>query len=168
MKIRIVQWSVDDNLSNPFQVKTGVLPVVQPGPPPGKNEESLRENKKKWGKFEGEWGKWNSCTPGTVRLATPLGTAGRCSCTIPRSCAYQLPDEESNWEHWVRCSSTHFVSQGDTQSKSYKLSWFCRRHCLLRVIHLKCTEATFQNSCFSWTARPCHQCPKNWVYDHQL
>ena len=37
------------------------------------NEESLRKNKRKLSKFGGKWGKWNSCPPGTVRLATALG-----------------------------------------------------------------------------------------------
>ena len=36
------------------------------------NEQSLRKNKKNWSRFEEKWGKWNSCPPGTVRLATAL------------------------------------------------------------------------------------------------
>ena len=44
--------------------------------PEGKNEEeneqSLRKDKKNWLQFEEKWGKWNSCPPGTVRLATAL------------------------------------------------------------------------------------------------
>ena len=39
------------------------------------NEKSLRKNKKKWSKFGEKWGKWNSCPPGTVRLATALAVA---------------------------------------------------------------------------------------------
>ena len=37
-----------------------------------KNEESLRKNKRKLWKLEEKLGKWNSCLPETVRLATPL------------------------------------------------------------------------------------------------
>ena len=46
--------------------------------PEGKNEESLRKNKKKWWKFEEKWGKWNTCPPGTVRLAMPLHRVVAC------------------------------------------------------------------------------------------
>ena len=52
------------------------LPGGRLAHPEGQNEEehekSLRKNKKTWSRFEEKWGKWNSCPPGTVRLATAL------------------------------------------------------------------------------------------------
>ena len=36
------------------------------------NKKILRKIKKNWMQFEEKWGKWNSCLPGTGRLATPL------------------------------------------------------------------------------------------------
>ena len=45
------------------------------GPNEEENKYSLRKNKRNWSKFEEKWGKWNSCPPGTVRLATALPLA---------------------------------------------------------------------------------------------
>ena len=52
------------------------------------NEEILRKNKKKWSKFGGKWGKWNSYPPGTVRLAMALCTG--CTFYLPSMFTYQL------------------------------------------------------------------------------
>ena len=64
----------------------GTKPVVFPGPsrlgdsPTRRSRAKMRKKMSKvWGKirknlshFEEKWGKWNSCQPGTVRLATAL------------------------------------------------------------------------------------------------
>ena len=41
------------------------------------NEKSLRKNKKNDLNLRQKWGKWNSCPPGTVRLATALVSSSR-------------------------------------------------------------------------------------------
>ena len=63
----------------PLPLPSGVarnFPGVRVAHPEGQkeeeNEQSLRKNKKIWSWFEEKLGKWNSCPPGTVRLATDL------------------------------------------------------------------------------------------------
>ena len=61
--------------------------------PEGQNEE---ENSKVWGKndqnLRKKLGKWNSCPPGTVRLATTLGSS------MPfHVCINKLQDRQAQW-----------------------------------------------------------------------